>query len=170
MTQISAEPTVRATFAPFGIRLGAYLIDSVCIAVVNMVVSFPLAFVPFGSLAALVLSFAWYAAFWRFAHATPGKLAVGLRIHPRSGPGRLSWWSILRRYLIQFGIPLALVTPFALQTAVGEEATRLLVWMLAMSAAGMLWTLLDSLWSLTNDAHQTLHDKAAGTVVVRWVV
>lgn len=170
MTQISAEtPTPLPTIAPFGVRFGGYLIDGLCVVVVNVTASFALLFAPspVDSIIALALPVAWYALFWRLAHATPGKLALSLRIEPATGPGPLTWWQILRRYVIAFGIPVALVAPFALRPAGGQEAIELAMWTLVMSVVGLGWTLLDCLWSLSNPAHQALHDKAAGTVVVR---
>lgn len=168
MTQISAEPLTRPTIATFGVRLGGYLIDCVCIAVVNFFAGILLLLAPspIDTVLGIVLLLAWYALFWRLAHGTPGKLAVGVRIQPATGPGALSWWSILRRYAVQFGVPTALVTPVLSRPVSGDEVGTAFLWLLAMSLLSLCWTLLDCLWSLTNPVRQALHDKAAGTVVV----
>ncbi|MDN5894022.1 MAG: RDD family protein [Nocardioides sp.] len=169
MTQISADSTTRLTIASFGVRFAAYAIDSVCAFVLQILVVLALmiAHSTLESMFSVAMMLLWYALFWRFAHGTPGKLALSLRIEPWAGPGRLSWWSVLRRYLTQFGIPILITSPFAFSHATGDELETVMLGLLVTVFLAFCWTMLDCLWSLGNPAHQTLHDKAAGTVVVR---
>jgi len=74
--------------------------------------------------------------FWRWKQATPGKLAMGLRIRRREPPGDFPWGAILLRYLATTGIGL---------TGLG---------------------ILDYLWALWDGNRQALHDKVAGTNVI----
>lgn len=174
MTQISADSPPRAVLAPFGPRLGAFAIDALCWCGVNTFLWLLLTLTPglsspIDTILRMAGLFCWFALFWRLAQATPGKLALGLSIQPRGGPGRLSWWSILRRYAVQFLVPPLIASPF-LHMPVPADPT-LTTWILVLSSAmlGLGWVLLDCLWCLQGSAHQALHDKAAGTVVVRWV-
>ena len=72
--------------------------------------------------------------------ATLGKLAVGIRVRMADREARPPWASSALRYL-PFNLPQLVLT--------------------------FLWVLLDLLWPLWDPRRQTLHDKAAGTVVVR---
>jgi uncharacterized RDD family membrane protein YckC len=74
--------------------------------------------------------------------ATPGKMAAGVKVRPWTGEGRPGWSRAIRRWL-------------------GREAIAV------VPTAGFLYQLLDSLWLLWDPKRQSLHDKAAGTVVVR---
>ena len=74
--------------------------------------------------------------FWRWKQATPGKLAMGLRIRRREPPGDFPWSAMGIRYLVTTGIG---VTGLAI---------------------------LDYLWPLWDEHRQALHDKVAGTNVV----
>ncbi|GAA2098877.1 hypothetical protein GCM10009841_12410 [Microlunatus panaciterrae] len=92
----------------------------------------------------VVVGFCYYALFWRFKSATPGKLVCGLRIVPvdqgRRGD-RLAWSAVLAR------------------TA---------VWVLpGISGVLLLVQLLDVLFPLWQPKRQALHDLAAKTQVVK---
>jgi uncharacterized RDD family membrane protein YckC len=96
----------------------------------------------------LVVGFVWTVGWLRWKQATPGKLALGLRVRLRDQPGPLPWRAILLRWLTQAGVAAVSFVP-----VVG-------------SVIG-LYTLLDVLWPLWDDKRQALHDKAARTNVVR---
>ncbi|MBF4160075.1 RDD family protein [Nocardioides acrostichi] len=86
----------------------------------------------------LVVSFAYTVAFLAWKQATPGKLAVGLRVRQRDADGGLPLGCILKRWLVT----------------------------VACQIAGPLFY-LDVLWPLWDDKRQALHEKWAGTNVVR---
>lgn len=81
--------------------------------------------------------------FLRRGGATPGKRIVGLRVRPLDHDGPLGWSAILRRIGVEYVV-------FGILSVV-------------------YLSLLDSLWPLWDKRRQTLHDKAAGTVVVQVV-
>jgi uncharacterized RDD family membrane protein YckC len=182
----------KATTTPDGVplagwwqRVGAYLIDSIIVGLVTGVLAFhfyreawhvihdylnqaindadagrqstvdqgqlqrdlvkPLA----GAVAIqLVVSFIYYTGFLMWKQATIGKLVLGLRVRLRERPGPMSIGTVALRWLGQFGITILGLIPF-----VG-------------SITG-LYSLLDSLWPLWDDHRQAIHDKFAGTNVVR---
>lgn len=83
---------------------------------------------------------------WR--QATPGKMLVGLKVRLREQPGPITLGTALVRWLTQFGPSLLGIVP-VVGTLTG------------------LYALLDVLWPLWDDKKQAIHDKAAGTNVVR---
>ena len=96
----------------------------------------------------LVLGFAYHVGFLMALQATPGKLALGLRVRLRERPGRMPVWAVLVRWASQFGYSILNVVP----------------------ALGMLlgiYSLLDHLWPLWDGKKQAIHDKVARTNVVR---
>jgi uncharacterized RDD family membrane protein YckC len=97
---------------------------------------------------AVLVSLLYNAGFLKVLQATPGKLALGLRVRLRERPGRMSWGTVLLRWLTQNAASLVGVVP-----VVGSVAA--------------LYPLLDGLWPLWDDKRQALHDKAARTNVVR---
>ena len=97
-------------------------------------------------LASLLLGAIYTIGFWRWKQATPGKLALGLRIRRRESPD-LPWSAILLRYGFYLVVGLVGLVPF-----VGY-------------ATGIV-QILDFLWPLWDDKRQALHDKVAGTNVV----
>ena len=96
--------------------------------------------------ASLLVGAIYTISFWRWKQATPGKLALGLRIRRRDSPD-LPWSAILLRYGFYLALGFAGLIPF-----VGY-------------GTGLL-QLLDYLWPLWDDKRQALHDKVAGTNVV----
>lgn len=105
----------------------------------------------------LLVGIAYHAAFLRWKGATPGKLACGLRVRPVAAPGRLSWSAILLRVGTQTVLPAA---GYALAFSSGSIAAFLLG-----SLAVLAYYATDALWA-TRAPRRTLHDLAAGTVVV----
>lgn len=96
----------------------------------------------------LVVNFAYTVGFLMWKQATPGKLALGLRVRLREHPS-LPMSAVLKRWAVQVAAPgLVGQVPF-------------------VGLLGSLFSLLDSLWPLWDDRRQALHDKAAGTNVVR---
>ena len=100
------------------------------------------------ALLTLAVAVAYQASFLRWRGATPGKMLLGLRVRLRERPGRLGWSTIAKRLAVRLGPQALAAIPF-----VG-------------SAAGFLG-ILDGLWPLWDSRNQALHDKAAGTNVVR---
>jgi uncharacterized RDD family membrane protein YckC len=96
----------------------------------------------------IVLNFIYQVGFLRWRAATPGKLMLGLRVRLREQPGPLSWSTILRRWLAQFGPNLLSLIP-------------------VLGLIGGLYPWVDGLWPLWDDRRQALHDKFAHTNVVR---
>lgn len=100
------------------------------------------------TLVSLAVSLVYHAGFLKALSATPGKLALGLRVRLRERPGPLSWGTVLLRWLAQNAASFLSVVP-----VIG-------------SVAG-IYPLLDGLWPLWDARRQALHDKAAATNVVR---
>lgn len=97
----------------------------------------------------LCVVLAYHALLLRLRGATLGMRAAGIAVRRRDQPGRLPWKTALVRVVTQYVAPgLLRVVP-----VVGALAT--------------IYTLLDDLWPLWDDNRQALHDKLAGTVVVR---
>ncbi|WP_205474457.1 RDD family protein [Nocardioides sp. SYSU D00038] len=96
----------------------------------------------------LLTSLVWTFGFLRAFGATPGKLLLGLRVRLRDTPGRLPWSAIAKRWGVQSIGQVSGFVPF-------------------VGTFGSLFSLLDVLWPLWDDKKQALHDKAAGTNVVR---
>jgi len=96
----------------------------------------------------LVINLVYTAAFLSWKQATPGKLALGLRVRLRERP-ELPMSAILLRWATQTGVPglLGLVPVVSLLVGV--------------------FSLLDVLWPLWDSKRQALHDKVAKTNVIR---
>ena len=176
--------------AGWGIRLAAYLIDFVPIWLVSMVFSIPAQvemqddmrrlndeLARTGDFAAFwsgwldqmrdsmtlqwpltLLASAYFIGMWRWKGATLGKLALGLRLRRRDEPGRLPWRAVLLRFVAFNGVGLLPVA--ALLT--GSWPLIIVLW-LAMT----VYLFLDLLWPLWDRKRQALHDKVAGTNVVK---
>ncbi len=100
------------------------------------------------SLISLLVNFVYTCGFLRWKAATPGKLLVGLRVRRREQPGPLGWGTVLRRWAGQFGYALVGYIP-------------------VLGGLSVLYPLLDGLWPLWDSKRQAVHDKIAGTNVVR---
>ena len=97
---------------------------------------------------ALAVNLVYTVAFLAWKQATPGKLAVGLRIRLRESPD-LPLSAVMLRWATQAGVPGLL----GLVPIVG--------------AIGGIFSVLNVLWPLWDDQNQALHDKVAKTNVVR---
>jgi uncharacterized RDD family membrane protein YckC len=81
-------------------------------------------------------------------NATPGKMLLGTEVRLREAPGALPWKAVLLRWLGKRGYSVLGLIPFAfLLTG--------------------LYYVIDMLWPLGDSKRQALHDKMAGTNVVR---
>lgn len=100
------------------------------------------------TLLSLVLGLVWQVVWLRRRGATPGKLALGLRVRLRETPGQLSYGTILKRWLAQSGVGIFGLVPF-------------------VGILTGIYNLLNGLWPLWDDKNQALHDKFARTNVVR---
>ncbi len=80
--------------------------------------------------------------------ATPGKMALGLRVRLRDRPGPLPWGTVLTRWFTQ-------------------NAGSFLQFIPMISIVGSAYALINGLWPLWDSKRQALHDKAARTNVVR---
>ena len=96
----------------------------------------------------LALGFVYNVGFLMWKQATPGKLLLGLRVRLRETPGAMPIGTVLLRWLGQFGVGLLGLVPF-------------------VSSISWIYSLLDYLWPLWDDKKQAIHDKIAGTNVVR---
>jgi uncharacterized RDD family membrane protein YckC len=105
---------------------------------------------PMGTIALifLALGFVYNVAFLLALQATPGKLALGLRVRLRSRPGPMPVLTVLLRWASQFGVSILNVVPL-------------------LGAFIGIYSLLDMLWPLWDGKKQALHDKVARTNVVR---
>jgi uncharacterized RDD family membrane protein YckC len=100
------------------------------------------------TLVSVLVLLVYQCGFWKWKAATPGKLAVGLRIRLRERPGPLGWGTILKRWAGQNWYVVVGVVPI-LGTLAG------------------IWPVLNYLWPLWDSRNQALHDKIASTNVVR---
>ena len=86
--------------------------------------------------------------FLRWKKATPGKMMLGLQVRLRERPGTLTWGCLFLRWFVK-----------RLGSILGQIP-------LIGGFLNIAW-LINFLWPLWDDKKQALHDKAAGTNVVR---
>lgn len=96
----------------------------------------------------VAVNFVYNVTFLKWRAATPGKMAVGLKVRLRETPGPLSWGTVLLRWLGQNWYGIASGVPI-------------------LGSVVSLWPVVDLLWPLWDDKNQALHDKVAKTNVVR---
>ncbi|HCB04618.1 MAG TPA: hypothetical protein DEQ43_10290 [Nocardioides bacterium] len=96
----------------------------------------------------LVVGFCYQVGFLMWKQATPGKLALGLRVRLRDRPGPMPLGTVMVRWLAQFGVGILGLIPI-------------------LGSLTVVYTLLDYLWPLWDQKKQAIHDKAAKTNVVR---
>lgn len=106
----------------------------------------------------VVLAVGYHSGFLRWRGATPGKLLCGLRVRSRVADGRVSFAAIAARLSVQLG-PGWLALGLGIWT--GSFGTIVLGFL-----CSFLFVVLDALVAL-GPRRQTIHDRAARTVVVR---
>jgi uncharacterized RDD family membrane protein YckC len=94
------------------------------------------------SLVEVVVSLVYELGFLLWRQATPGKLLLGLRVRPWAVGARLTPTVVARRWLASEGAS-------------------------TLPSVGYVYYLVDVLWPLLDPRRQALHDKFAGTCVVR---
>lgn len=99
------------------------------------------------TLVQLAVNFLYETVFLVRYAATPGKLALGLRVRRTAGPGPIGWAAAARRQALAI-----------IESLVGLVAV--------LSTLGSMLALLDPAWILFDPRRQALHDKIADTVVV----
>jgi uncharacterized RDD family membrane protein YckC len=105
----------------------------------------PLLFI---GLVSTAFRFVYYVGFLSRKQATPGMLALGLRVRLRERPGPMPLRTVLRRWLGHYGPALLSLAPTG-------------------GAFSGLYSLVDYLWPLWDGKKQAVHDKFARTNVVR---
>jgi uncharacterized RDD family membrane protein YckC len=100
------------------------------------------------TLIALGLNLVYNVGFLKWRAATPGKLALGMRVRLRELPGPLSWATVLRRWF-------------------GQNWYAVLGAVPVLGGLLSIYPLIDDLWPLWDARKQALHDKIAKTNVVR---
>jgi len=100
-------------YAGFWIRVGAYIIDSIILGVVNFVVGLMLADSPIASSVFSILLGVAYFSFMESSanQGTLGKMAVGIRVGDRNGE-QLSYANALGRHLAKFLSAIILLIGF----------------------------------------------------------
>lgn len=170
--------------AGWGRRLGAYVIDLLVVTVIGALVGLPWlldVFDAYGdywdrlmstsgelpppatadlyreiagpigalSLVQALVGLVYHVTQWRRRAASLGMRLVGIRIRTWQSPSTLlDWGPILKRWAMFYGVGVLAVIP-----------------LLGILASLYVW--LAGLWPLWDARRQGLHDKAAGTVVVR---
>jgi len=166
-------------------RVGAYLIDAVILAVIGGLLALPWwrdlvdiyvdfidqairdaeagressvdalelqgdVLVPLAVIALinLAVGFVYHVGFLMWKQATIGKLALGLRVRRRDVSGPMPFGTVLTRWGAQYAVTILSLVPVA-------------------GSLVSLYVLLDALWPLWDDNRQAIHDKAAGTNVIR---
>jgi uncharacterized RDD family membrane protein YckC len=94
------------------------------------------------SLVELLVSLVYEIGFLLWRQATPGKLLLGLRVRPWAVGARLTPTVVARRWLASEGAS-------------------------TLPSVGYVYYMVDVLWPLLDPKRQALHDKFAGTCVVR---
>ncbi|GAB2675084.1 RDD family protein [Thalassiella azotivora] len=96
-------------------------------------------FVVWSLVTTIVVSAVYAILMIRLVGATVGQLALGVRVRAFDRPGNPSWGAASLRWVVEYP---------------------------AQALCG-IWVVLDGVWCLFDGRRQTLHDKAASTVVVR---
>jgi uncharacterized RDD family membrane protein YckC len=94
------------------------------------------------SLVELVVSLVYEMGFLLWRQATPGKLLLGLRVRPWAVGARLTPTVVAKRWVASEGAS-------------------------TLPSVGYVYYLVDVLWPLLDPRRQALHDKFAGTCVIR---
>lgn len=187
-SQQPSEPTTEdgQPLAGYGARVGAYLLDALLMGLLNLVLTgwawylwmadywsfvwdaalagdqdavndltpeqlwafFDWQFFFLALGLSLLLQVAYHVGFLAARGATPGKMVVGLSVRRVDRPGPLSVGTAFMRYVLPLGVAVFSMLPF-----VGY-----VMWVV---------TATDLLWPIKDERRQALHDKIAGTQVVR---
>ena len=186
--QVTAEPTTEdgQTLAGYGARAGAYIIDVLIVGVLNLLLTgwawwlwmadywsfawdagmsgdpdavndlspeellgfFDWQYFAIAVGLSLLLQAAYHIGFLATRSATPGKMLLGLSVRRADRAGRLSVGTAFMRMLLPLSVGVCSMIPLL----------SYLVWLVAV---------VDLLWPLKDPRRQALHDKIAGTQVVR---
>jgi hypothetical protein len=107
--------------------------------------------------AALAISFAYFAWSWVVLRATPGMMMLGLQVGDQADGRSISWDQALLRWLI-LGIAATLVTfAVTVPSVIG----------LVVASVALVWLLLLLATAARSSTNQGLHDRAARTVLVK---
>ena len=182
------EPTTAdgQPLASYGPRVGAYIVDGLIVAVLNLLVAgwawwlwladywnfvydaalrgdqgaiegltpgeltamFDWTYFFIATGLSLLVQCVYHVGFLRARNATPGKMMLGLSVRRVDQPGRLAVGTAFMRMLLPLGVGLLSMVPL-------------------LSYLVFFVTLADLLWPLRDPRRQALHDKIAGTQVVR---
>jgi uncharacterized RDD family membrane protein YckC len=166
-------------------RLGAYVLDLCCLLPISLVSvwlansSSPPVYASW-LVAYFLIAWAYWVGFAATLGATPGKLAVGIRITKPNG-SRIDWREALMRYIVSIVLGLAgnvvqvtgmagiSLAHYAAATNAGKLALRNASepsWYAALAYSTLAWGIVDDLAILTNARKRALHDFIAGTVVI----
>ena len=176
-----AVPNASGTLATVGKRFGALLIDGILLGVIGGIIGaiFGAGFITrFGigntptidkgpfllvSLLGLALSLGYYIYFYSTTGQTLGKKALNIKVIRKDRQSLDLRTAAIRTAVLSVSGIVSL-----LLIAVLYDPTRLssLSTYTTLSGLASLFQLLDYLWALWDKEKQTLHDKAANTVVV----
>jgi uncharacterized RDD family membrane protein YckC len=143
-------------------RIGARFVDALVFGVVYLVIGLSgliatgefLWARPFSALShgLFLLSFVYEVAMVASRGQTIGKIAVGIKVTRVDG-SRVDAWAALRRWAVFSVDALARLVPTG--------------WRGPLETLGLIYTLLLTVMIVRDPNRQGLHDKAAGTIVVR---
>lgn len=187
-SQQPGEPTTEdgQPLASYGARVGGYLIDSLIVGFLNMLISgwawylwmadywsfvwdaavagdqdavndlspeqiwgffdWQYFFIAMGL--SLLLQVGYHVGFLATRSATPGKMAVGLSVRRVDRPGPLGVGTAFMRYLLPLSIWVFSLVPLL----------SYVLWIVAV---------VDLVWPIKDQRRQAIHDKVAGTQVVK---
>jgi uncharacterized RDD family membrane protein YckC len=97
---------------------------------------------------ALLVGAVYEIGFLRWKRATPGKMMLGLEVRLRERPGTMPWGTLFQRWFV-------------------KKLGNILAQIPVVGSFLQFGWVINYLWPLWDDKKQALHDKAAGTNVVR---
>jgi len=172
---VAEGPSAGVAYADLGIRIGAYIIDIVAVGVIALIINailgailvagfltsgFALVLVGFIILAVvnLLISAVYFIYTWTTMRASPGQKLLGLQTVSATDGATLTTNQAITRFAVMVGPGL-----------VGALASNVIggILGLLLSLAGLAWTIY-LLYTTANDPkRQGVHDKYAGSVVVK---
>lgn len=179
-----ASPPALGDYAGFGLRLLAYLTDYLILFPIGLIVQQLLGNNPFAVFQAqtsadllslqkssssplttslsLFLGIVYFLVFWvNFDGATLGKKLVAIKITKDDGE-KVSYLTGFLRYLVFLIIAVISLSPGLVGNNAVLQTTIVLV-----SLLSFIFLLIDVFWIVFDKRKQALHDKIAGTVVVK---